>query len=142
MKLETVLATKGSRVFIASPATTIRQAMTELAANNIGALIVLGEDGQPVGILSERDLIRELSKDDGVLGGVVADYMTSPIVTGLVSDDAEAVLRTMTVKRFRHLPVVEDGTLVGMVTLGDLVKAQLAAAKGTVETLEVQLLQS
>jgi CBS domain-containing protein len=142
MKLETVLATKGSRVFTASPATTIRQAMTELAANNIGALIVLGEDGQPVGILSERDLIRELSKDDGVLGGVVADYMTSPIVTGLVSDDAEAVLRTMTVKRFRHLPVVEDGKLVGMVTLGDLVKAQLAAAKGTVETLEVQLLQS
>lgn len=142
MKLESVLASKGTRVFTATPGMPIRRAIGELAANNIGALIVLDEADQPVGILSERDLIRVISADDSALAGSVGDYMTSPIVTGEPGDDAEAVLRTMTVKRFRHLPVVEDRKLVGMVTLGDLVKAQLADAKGTVETLEVQLMES
>ncbi len=142
MKLESVLASKGTRVFTAKPSTTIRQAIVELATNNIGALIVVDDAERPVGIISERDLIRELSKDKGALDGVVSEYMTSPIVTGAAGDDAEAVLRTMTLHRFRHLPVVDEGKLVGMVTLGDLVKAQLADAKGTVETLEVQLMES
>jgi CBS domain-containing protein len=68
--------------------------------------------------------------------------MTSPVVAGTSDDDVESVLRTMTAKRFRHLPVVDDGELVGMVTIGDLVKAQLNAYRGTVETLEHRLLNA
>ena len=142
MKLESVLASKGTRVFTTTPATSMLDAIAELAANNIGALIVLDDSEKPVGILSERDIIRVLSSGDSVLAGSVGGYMTAPIVTGQPGDDAEAVLRTMTVKRFRHLPVVDGGRLVGMITLGDLVKAQLADVKGTVETLERQLMES
>jgi CBS domain-containing protein len=68
--------------------------------------------------------------------------MSSPIVTGAPGDDVEAVLRTMTDRHFRHLPVVDDGALVGVVSLGDLVKAQLQQMKGTVENLETQLMES
>jgi CBS domain-containing protein len=72
----------------------------------------------------------------------VGDLMTSPIVTGRPDDDADSVLRTMTAERFRHLPVVDGGQLVGMVTIGDLVKAELTEFRGAVETLETQLMES
>ncbi|MDZ7728296.1 MAG: CBS domain-containing protein [Dehalococcoidia bacterium] len=142
MKLESILATKGQQVFTTRPSTPLSDAVRELAANNIGALIVLDERDQPAGILSERDLIRALAKDPAALQGTVADLMVTDIVTGAPGDDANAVLRTMTNRRFRHLPVIQDGVLAGMITLGDLVKAQLAEMQGTVETLETQLMES
>jgi CBS domain-containing protein len=140
MKLAAVLAAKGSRVFTIRPEATVREAVAELATNNIGALIICEEPGAPVGILSERDVIRRMNIDDSVLDAPISELMTSPVILGTSNDDLDSVLRTMTDRRFRHLPVVDDGELVGMVTIGDLVKAQLAEFRGAVATLETRLM--
>lgn len=142
MKLSAVLAAKGNRVFTVAPSDLISEAVALLAENNIGALIVTGNDGLPAGILSERDIIRRLSKGAGVLTEKVADLMTSPVTSGTSNDDVDSVLRTMTTKRFRHLPVVDENELVGMVTIGDLVKAELTEFRGAVATLETRLMNS
>ena len=143
MKLRDVLASKGTRVFTIARTASIQEAIGELAAANIGALIVVDDaGGGPVGILSERDVIRRMAAATEVRSALVGDLMSSPIVTGTPEDDADSVLHTMTARRFRHLPVVEDGELVGMVTIGDLVKAQLTEFRGAVETLETRLMDS
>jgi CBS domain-containing protein len=140
MKLAAVLAAKGSRVYTVRPEVTVREAVAELAANNIGALIICDKPGAPVGIVSERDVIRRMNIDDGVLDAPISELMTSPVILGTSNDDLDSVLRTMTDRRFRHLPVVDDGELVGMVTIGDLVKAQLTEFRGAVATLETRLM--
>lgn len=140
MKLAAVLAAKGSRVFTVRPEVTVREAVAELAANNIGALIICDQPGAPVGIMSERDIIRRLNVDDGVLDSPISELMTTPVILGTSNDDLDTVLRSMTDRRFRHLPVVDDGELVGMVTIGDLVKAQLTEFRGAVDTLETRLM--
>jgi CBS domain-containing protein len=142
MKLAAVLAAKGTKVFTVSPAASIQDAIKSLADANIGALIVVDAHGGPVGILSERDVIRRMANASEVRSAKVGDLMTSPVVSGTPEDDADAVLRTMTTRRFRHLPIVEDGQLVGMITIGDLVKAQLTEFRGAVETLETRLMES
>jgi CBS domain-containing protein len=142
MKLEHVVARKGRGVFTLPAAAAVAEAIQLLADNNIGAVVVLDETSVPVGILSERDLIRRAATGSLPLEAPVRELMSSPIVTGAPGDDVEAVLRTMTDRHFRHLPVVDNGKLVGVVSLGDLVKAQLQQMKGTVENLETQLLES
>lgn len=142
MKLSAVLAAKGTKVFTIEPSASIQDAVRELAAANIGALIVVDGNGVPTGILSERDIIRRMAAATEVRSAKVGDLMSSPIVTGRPDDDADSVLRTMTLNRFRHLPVVDGGKLVGMVTIGDLVKAELTEFRGAVETLETQLMES
>ncbi len=141
MKLQNVLATKGLGVFTLSPSATVAEAIKVLADNNIGAIVAVNEAGTPVGILSERDIIRVAAQGAVPFEAPVAELMTTSIVTGSPEDDTEAVLRTMTARHFRHLPVVDDGHLVGVLSLGDLVKAQMQRLKGTVENLETQLLQ-
>ena len=140
MKLEPVLAAKSSRVFTTTAATSIRDAVRILAENNIGALIVIDGSGLPVGILSERDIIQALARGDAALDATVGDLMTSPVTVAAPVEDAQSVLRTMTSHHFRHVPVVEDGRLVGMVTIADLVKAQLNDALGAIDRLETRLL--
>lgn len=142
MKIDTVLATKGPSVFTVDPSAVIRNAAVILAENNIGALIVLDGGGAPVGILSERDIVRELPRQPGLLDKSVAELMTTGILTGSPQDDVQALLRTMTERHFRHLPIVESGKLIGMVTLGDLVRAQLNELEGEVETLTIQLMDN
>jgi CBS domain-containing protein len=142
MKLEHVVARKGRGVFTLAGAASVAEAVKLLAENNIGAVVVLDDASGPVGILSERDLIRAAAAGPLPLESPVRELMSSPIVTGAPGDDVEAVLRTMTDRHFRHLPVVDEGRLVGVVSLGDLVKAQLQQMKGTVENLETQLLES
>ncbi|MBE7517628.1 MAG: CBS domain-containing protein [Thermoflexaceae bacterium] len=142
MKLESVLAAKGPQVFTTPASASIGTAIAALARNNIGALIVVDEAGIPFGILSERDIIRHFAAADDPEKATVGDWMASPVMVASPADDAEAVLRTMTSRRFRHMPVVESGRLVGMVTIGDLVKAQLNEYRGAVETLETQLMDA
>ena len=135
MKLAVVLAAKGSRVFTVRPEASIRAAVAELAANNIGALIVCDEPGAPVGIISERDVIRRANVDDSVLDLTVSDLMTTSVISGTSNDDLDSVLRTMTDRRFRHLPVVENGNLVGVISIGDCVKAVIDEQKHEIEDL-------
>ena len=140
MKIESVIAAKGPAVFTVGPAELVRNAVEILAKNNIGALFVVDNKRMPVGILSERDIVRELPRRAGLLDLPVSELMTTGMLTATLDDDVAAVLNTMTARHFRHLPVVEDGQLLGMVTLADLVRAQLDHLEGAVETLTIQLM--
>ena len=139
MKLSTVLSSKDATISTIHRDAPVREAVAELGRRNIGALIVLDGDRNPVGMLSERDIVRELSAGRDPLTRAVDDLMTHDIVCGSPEDDVDAVLQTMTARRFRHLPVMDDGRLVGIVTIGDLVKCQLREKSGQLETLQAQL---
>ena len=142
MKLQSVLAAKGPQVFTIDEEASIPDAIGVLARNNIGALIVVEPSGGPCGILSERDIIRHIAADADPDEATVGDWMTSPVTVASPADDLESVLHTMTSRRFRHIPVVEGGQLVGMLTIGDMVKAQLNEYRGAVATLETQLMDA
>jgi CBS domain-containing protein len=109
-------------------------------ANNIGALVVVNTAGQPIGILSERDIIRVAAIDEAIFPLPVNALMTREVVLGMPHDDLEAVAHTMTEKRIRHVPVVDQGKLVGIVSIGDVVKAQRDQYQGELYTLQTQIL--
>jgi len=108
------------------PKTPVSEAAKILAERKIGTVVV-SSDGQTAdGILSERDIVRVLAKRGGaILNDPVESFMTSKLVTCQRDDKADDVLSKMTEGRFRHMPVIEDGHLVGLITLGDVVKARL-----------------
>jgi CBS domain-containing protein len=141
MNIGHILATKGSRVVTIEPDRSVREALALLAEHNIGALIATDARGQPVGILSERDIVREAARREDIFALTVSAVMTTEVVTGLPQDDLLSVAHTMTEKRIRHLPVVENGKLVGVVSIGDIVKAQRDEYEGEVDTLQTQILQ-
>lgn len=138
MKLETILASKGSVVHTTAPEASIHAATTQMAKHNIGALLVTNPAGAVIGILTERDVVRFVARR-GDSSQPVSSLMNTDVIVGSLQDELSAVLRTMTRRRFRHLPVVDRGQLVGMVSIGDLVKAQLAQYQGEIETLLDQI---
>lgn len=140
MKVQRILATKVKGVITITPERTVKDAAALLAQHHIGALIVLGDNQQLVGILSERDIIREAAHNDQVLNQAVAQVMTPEVITGTPEDDIYSVAHVMTERRFRHLPIVEEGQLIGMISIGEIMKAQRDAYRGEVNTLEMQLL--
>ena len=140
MNIATLLARKGPKVVTVRPEQTVREALALLAEHNIGAVVVVDEAGRPVGILSERDVVRALVKSDQVVTRAVATLMTRNLVIGVPQDDLLAVSNTMTERHIRHLPVVERGTLIGMVSIGDVVKAQRDLYLGELDTLQIQIL--
>ncbi|MDR5682708.1 MAG: CBS domain-containing protein [Armatimonadota bacterium] len=99
--------------------------------------MVVDPDGRPVGILSERDIVREAVRDERLFERRFADVMTAEIVVGRPEDGLMVVAHTMTELRIRHLPVVDGGRLVGIVSIGDVVKAQRDAYEGEVATLQI-----
>ena len=139
MKVSHIISIKGTDVITIGPRQTVREAAITLARYNIGALVVVDGE-QVVGILSERDIIHRAAEDESVLSRLVADIMTPEVVTGLPQDDLMSVANVMTEKRFRHLPVVEDGRLLGIVSIGDILKAQRDAYQGEIDTLETQIM--
>lgn len=140
MSIAHLLAGKGRGVVTIQPEDSIRQALGLLAQHNIGALIVVDSRQQPVGILSERDIVREAARNEGVFTQAVSALMTRDVVIGGPQDDLHSVAHTMIERRIRHLPVMESGTLVGIVSIGDVVKAQRDQYHGEVETMQTQLL--
>jgi CBS domain-containing protein len=139
MTIASLLASKGPRVVTVRPDQTIREALGVLAEHNIGALVVVDGGGRPVGIVSERDVVRAAARDEALFDRAVADIMTRELVIGGPQDDLVAVGATMTRRRIRHLPVMQDGALVGIVSIGDVVKAQRDQYQGEVDTLQTQL---
>ncbi|MEM1400652.1 MAG: CBS domain-containing protein [Pseudomonadota bacterium] len=126
----TILEQKGSDVFSISPSDTLHRAVELLRDRRIGALVVTDEAGTLVGILSERDIVRKLAETPGqTLPQLVNDVMTKEVKTCEPADKLVTVLTTMTEGRFRHLPVVEGGKLVGLVTIGDVVQFRLTEAE-------------
>jgi len=140
MKVRRILATKGMRVITIGPEKQIRDAVKLLARHNIGALVVVDDDERPVGILSERDVIRETAVNEQVFDLQVADLMTRDVITGTPQDDTYSLARTMTEHRFRHLPILEDGRLTGIVSIGDILKAERDQYRGEIDTLETQIM--
>ncbi len=140
MNIASILASKGREVVTIGPRQTVRQALRVLVAHNIGALVVVGEADRPVGIVSERDIVREAARNERVFTRTVAAIMTKDVVIGQPQDDLSSVGHTMTERRIRHLPVMDGGRLVGIVSIGDVVKAQRDRYQGEVETLQTQLL--
>lgn len=140
MNIASLLATKSGTPITIRPEQSVRDAVALLAKHNIGALIVVNAANSPVGILSERDIVREAARNEQVLARAVSELMTRDVITGLPEDDLTSVANVMTEKRIRHVPVVDKGKLVGIVSIGDVVKAQRDKYRGEVETLETQIL--
>ena len=140
MKVRTILATKGATVVTVRPQQSLREAARLLAEHNIGALVAVNEPNEIVGIISERDIIRAAARLDEALSRPVSEIMTKEVIVGLPNDDLIAVANAMTEKRFRHLPIVERGEMVGIISMGDIVKSQRDQYKGEIDTLETQII--
>ena len=140
MKVSTILATKGNKLVTIAPQQPVEEAVALFTKHNIGALIVLNDAGDLVGILSERDVVRQLNNQDDLLSQPVQSMMTAKVITCLPQDDLMSVAHVMTERRFRHLPVVEKGTLLGMISIGDVLKAQRDYYHGQIDSLETQIL--
>jgi CBS domain-containing protein len=127
MTVKAILSRKGNDVITVEPTVTLSAAVNILAEHRIGALVVLaGADEQVAGILSERDIVRALAqRGPGALQEAVGQVMTRRVVTCTESDTVAALMERMTQGKFRHLPVVERGKLVGLVSIGDVVKHRL-----------------
>lgn len=141
MKIKTILATKGTKVFTVRPEQSLKEAVDLLGQHNVGALVVVNEEGKPVGIISERDIVRAAARTAEVFTLPVSQVMTKKVIAGLPQDDVKSVLLTMTEKRFRHLPIMEQGKLVGIVSIGDMVKAQIDELQGEIDTLQSQIIE-
>jgi CBS domain-containing protein len=139
MNIASILARKGGRVVTCRPEQSIRQALALLAEHNIGALVVVDELGTPVGILSERDVVREAARDERLFARTVGEIMTRDVVVGVPEDAVRAVANTMTERRIRHVPVIAEGGLVGIVSIGDVVKAERDQYLGEIDTLQTQV---
>lgn len=126
MQIGTVLEQKGTAVATIPRAASVAQAVAELARHGVGALVV-SEDGAVIeGIVSERDVVRRLDDlGDRVLSESVASIMSTSVFTCRVEDDTISLMRAMTERRIRHVPVVEGGRLAGIVSIGDIVKARI-----------------
>ncbi|WP_036837507.1 CBS domain-containing protein [Pleomorphomonas oryzae] len=122
-----ILSVKGEDVVTGDRSMTLGQAVARLASNKIGALIFVDDDRAVIGILSERDIVASLALHGArVLEELASSHMTRKVSTCTRDDTVEDLMDMMTNGRFRHLPVVEDGKLVGMVSIGDVVKHRVA----------------
>ena len=127
MNVKTILSLKGSHVTTIEPTATLEAAVAILAKHRIGALVVLGADQRVIGILSERDIVRSLAElGAGALTTPLAQVMTRKVVTCDEAETVAGVMERMTTGKFRHVPVLEQDRLVGIVSIGDIVKHRLS----------------
>lgn len=137
MKIQDVLRAKGSGVATVAPDTSIGELLAGLADRGIGAMVVVSATGSLAGIVSERDVVRQLhARGPAVLQGTVGDIMTTEVATCDPNDDIGDIMRLMTERRFRHLPVLQDGRLSGIVSIGDIVKSRIDDLVTTTAHLE------
>lgn len=126
MRVSAMLKAKGNAVATIGREATVRQAVAELARHEIGALVVSPDGARIEGIVSERDVVRRLQGEpDTLLDTPVAQIMSRAVETCSPDDDIVSLMATMTERRFRHVPVVDGGRLVGIVSIGDVVKSRI-----------------
>jgi CBS domain-containing protein len=126
MFIRQILSTKGGRVIGTAPATTIAEVVGLLERERIGAVVVTDEQGRLAGILSERDVACGLARHGPALLAMRAEQiMTAKVITCAPDDRVDQVMQQMTAGRFRHVPVLEDGAMVGIISIGDVVKSRL-----------------
>jgi CBS domain-containing protein len=124
MHVDTILQTKGSAVHTLSSTSTLSDAVALLNAHNIGAVVITGNDDSIAGILSERDIVRQLGKNP-----------TGAVVTAERTTTIDEVMERMTRRRIRHMPIAEDGRLMGIISIGDVVKLKIAEVEHEAEAL-------
>lgn len=126
MNAAAILKFKGSGVVTATANASLLDIANLLAQHSIGCIVIVGDDGKVAGMMSEHDLMRAIRKaGPQVLDTPVSDFMTKAVVTAREADTSDWLMSEMTIHRFRHMPVVEMGRLIGLISLGDLVKMQI-----------------
>ena len=136
MNVAAILKQKGRAVTTASPTGTLLEVANKLAAKRIGAIVVVGARGEVAGIISERDIIRALAEaGPECLSRPLSETMTRQVITCLETDTLDELMAMMTARRFRHLPVVTDGALVGIISIGDVVKRKIEQSEFEVVAL-------
>lgn len=132
MQIKDVLSSKPHTTAITTaPDATVRDLLAALAEHNVGALVVSGDGESVAGIVSERDVVRHLQRDEAVLDAPVSQIMTTTVTSCQGGDDVVSLMRLMTDKRIRHVPVLDGERLVGVISIGDVVKHRI-------EQLEVE----
>ena len=127
MRIQDVIRGKPSQdVVTVSPDATVRELLALLAQHNIGALVVCGPDDDVAGIVSERDVVRRLNDGDSVLDGPVSAIMTTSVRSAQPDSQLDDLMTLMTEHRIRHVPVLDDGRLTGIVSIGDVVKHKIS----------------
>jgi CBS domain-containing protein len=135
-RVKQILATKGNEIWSIEPDATVYDAIHLLAEKEIGALLVM-EGDELIGVISERDYARQIIlKDKSSRKTLVRDIMTSKVITSEPNQEIADCMSMMTEKRIRHLPVVERGRVVGVVSIGDVIKAVIAEQQATIVDLE------
>lgn len=136
MSVGKILANKGRAVITAQGSQSLMDASRLLAEHRIGAIVVAGPGGTVAGILSERDIVKALAKGGpAALNDRIADHMTKRVVTCVAASPINQVMEIMTAGKFRHVPVVLDGRLDGMISIGDVVKYRLAELESESQAL-------
>lgn len=141
MRIADVLKNKGAGVLTVAPDTLVSDLLTGLVTRNVGAMVVVGPAGL-AGIVSERDVVRMLHQHGAsALGRPVADIMTSQVITCSPEDSVDSLSGLMTTNRVRHVPVLDGGQLVGIVSIGDVVKTRMEALQAERAQLEAYITQ-
>jgi CBS domain-containing protein len=136
VQVRDVLRHKGRGVATVAPDVTVADLLSRLAENNVGAMVVTSESGSVRGIVSERDVVRALQRTGtSLLSDPVSSIMTTEVTTTSPDDSVESLARIMTESRIRHLPVLEDGRLAGIVSIGDVVKNRIDQLESERESL-------
>ncbi|GGA45500.1 CBS domain-containing protein [Pelagibacterium lentulum] len=136
MFVESILSSKGGDVYSVATSATVSELVDMLAKHNIGAVLVLDDEGNTAGIISERDVVRQLARaSEGIMSKPVSALMTKALKTCKPTDTLDTVMGIMTRGRFRHLPVMENGRLVGIISIGDVVKRKIEEVEHETEVL-------
>jgi CBS domain-containing protein len=136
MKLSEVLNRKGKQVFTVPESASVGEAIRTMYQNGVGSVIVPSISGEPLGIITERDIMRLYAEGRVDFERLqVKDCMTTNLVSGKPDHQVQEILAIMTERRFRHLPVVQDGQIIGLISIGDLVKAELHEVTVEAQTL-------
>ncbi|MFZ2177819.1 MAG: CBS domain-containing protein [Rhodococcus sp. (in: high G+C Gram-positive bacteria)] len=136
MRIADVLRNKGQMVATVDPGISVSAAIADLARHNVGALVVVENDAV-IGIVTERDIVRKIHEHGAsVLNAPVAAIMSTSVRTCLPTDSVDSLAATMTERRIRHLPVVVDGHMLGIVSIGDVVKIRLDELQSERDQLE------
>jgi CBS domain-containing protein len=123
MRVSDILRTKGTKVLTIRADQTVFDAIRELVEKNVGSLLVVDEEGKTAGIITERDILKESSRSfEQLAKTLVREVMTSKLLIGTPNDEIDYVQRLMTEHRIRHLPILSDQRLVGIISIGDVVK--------------------
>lgn len=125
-KIKEVLDEKGADVFTVRPANTVYEAIQEMVNHNIGAVLVVSDEGKLAGIFTERDVLKQCVRRSDMLKTTrVESVMTTDLIIGLPGDEVDYIEGIMTANKIRHIPILEDGRIMGIISIGDLVKSSL-----------------